>query len=136
MLRAPENHFVLRNRRHDVAIATRLQAAFDSASRRQGLLGRSVFDEGAALIIAPCSAIHTFFMQMTIDVMFVSRDGEILKTCSSVAPWRIAIAPRAFAAIELPAGALARSDTRRGDRIFLAGSPPRPRPFSGSDQIT
>ena len=119
MLKAPEERFVLRNQRNDTVIATRLEPAFDSASRRKGLLGRTMFDEGSALIIAPCSSIHTFFMHMAIDVVFVSRSGEILKTYSSLRAWRIAVAPGAFAAIELPSGTLSRSDTRRGDPISL-----------------
>jgi uncharacterized protein len=120
MLSAPEERFLLRNRRNDAIIARRLEPAFDSASRRKGLLGRTMFDEGAALIIAPCSAVHTFFMRMAIDIAFVSRGGQILKTYSSLKAWRIAVAPGAFAAIELPSGTLSRADTRAGDPVFLA----------------
>ena len=119
MLKAPEERFVLRNQRNDTVIATRVEPAFDSASRRKGLLGRTIFDEGSALIIAPCSSIHTFFMRMAIDVAFVSRSGEILKTYSSLGAWRIAAARGAYATIELPSGTLSRSDTRRGDPIAL-----------------
>ena len=34
-------------------------------------------------------------------------------------PWRIAVAWRAFAVIELPAGALEPSDTRPGDLLQI-----------------
>jgi len=120
LLQAPEERFVLRHARSNNAIATRIEPAFDSASRRRGLLGRTAFAEGAALIIAPCNSIHTFFMRMAIDVVFVSRGGEVLKTYSDLPAWRIAFALRAFAAIELPSDTVERSDTRRGDQLLLA----------------
>ena len=120
MLQSPEERFVLRHARGNKVIASFIEPAFDSATRRRGLLGRTTFAEGAALIIAPCSGIHTFFMRMAIDVVFVSRDGRVLKTCSRLPAWRIALAFRAFAVIELPPGAVERSDTRRGDQLFLA----------------
>jgi uncharacterized membrane protein (UPF0127 family) len=120
LLHAPDERFILRNGRRNNAIATRIEPAFDSASRRRGLLGRTAFAEGTALIIAPCSSIHTFFMRMVIDVVFVSRSGQVLKTYSRLPAWRIAFAFRAFAVIELPSGTVERSDTRRGDQLLLA----------------
>ena len=36
-------------------------------------------DDGAALILAPCSSIHTFFMHFAIDVLFVKKDGRVAK---------------------------------------------------------
>jgi hypothetical protein len=56
-------------------------------------------------------------MRFAIDVAFVSKDGRVLKVSPAVAPWRIAASWRGFAVVELPAGALADSDTRRGDRL-------------------
>ncbi len=120
MLQGPEERFVLRNGRRDTVVATRIEPAFDSASRRRGLLGRTEFAEGAALIIAPCGGIHTFFMRMAIDVVFLSRAGVVLKTYSRLPAWRIALAFRAFAAIELPSGTIERSETKRGDQLLLA----------------
>ena len=93
--------------------------AFDSKSRRTGLLGRDSLAEGSALIIAPSQAIHTFSMRFAIDVAFVSKDGRVLKVRQAVPPRRIAVALRAFAVIELPAGALERSDTKPGDQLQL-----------------
>jgi uncharacterized membrane protein (UPF0127 family) len=102
MLRDAERHFALQ----------------DAASGR-GLLGRDTLDDGAALIIAPCSAIHTFSMRFAIDVVFVARDGRVLKTYSAVGPRRIAFSIGAFAVVELPAGAIARSQTRVGEIVRL-----------------
>ena len=107
----------LTNTRNNRTVARTLLTAFDSASRRRGLLGRNGLEDGSALIIAPSSAIHTFTMRFAIDVALVSKEGVVLKVRPDVQPRRIAGAWRAFAVIELPAGALARSDTRPGDRL-------------------
>ncbi|HET9832290.1 MAG TPA: DUF192 domain-containing protein, partial [Vicinamibacterales bacterium] len=72
-----------------------------------------------AMILAPCSAVHTFFMRFSIDVAFVARDGRVIKVRTTVAPWRIAAAFGAFAVIELAAGSLGRSNTLRGDVLSL-----------------
>jgi hypothetical protein len=115
---APDG-YCLRNERTGVPVAVQLITAFDSASRRTGLLHHSHLPEGSALIIAPTNAIHTFFMKFSIDVAFVTRTGEVVKTRTAIAPWRMSGALRAYAVIEMPAGALSRSGTGRGDRIVI-----------------
>lgn len=111
---------VLRNSRTGEILADDLLTAFDSASRRKGLLGRTSFPPGSALFIAPSNAVHTFFMRFAIDVVFVAKDGRVVKVCRSLAPWRMACALRAYATIELAAGALASSDLAVGDRLLIA----------------
>jgi len=110
---------LLRNARNGAILAHRIGLAVDSNSRRVGLLGRQRLDDGDALILAPTTAIHTWFMKFAIDVCFVERDGAVARTCADVRPWRMTAAFGAFAAIELPSGVLARSATRRGDPLEL-----------------
>jgi len=106
---------VLTNARNDRIVARTLLRAFDSESRRRGLLKHDSLPEGSALVIAPTNAIHTFFMRFAIDVAFVSRDGRVLKVRRAMPPWRMAAAWRAFAVVELAAGALDRSGVQPGD---------------------
>jgi uncharacterized membrane protein (UPF0127 family) len=117
IVNASSKDFVLRNRRHGRFLAETIEAAFDSASRRRGLLGRDGMIDGSALIIAPCQAIHTFGMRFAIDVVFANKDGLVLKCCPAVRPGRLAGCFSAFAVIELPAGAIERSETRVNDAI-------------------
>jgi uncharacterized membrane protein (UPF0127 family) len=112
---------VLRNRRNGQLLASTLEPAFDPKRRNKGLLGRDHIEAGSALIIAPCSSIHMFFMKFPIDVIFAAKDGRVLKI-RQVRPWRIAMKPGAFTAIELPAGAAALADTRPGDRLEIVSS--------------
>jgi uncharacterized protein len=119
MLKAPDGAYQLINRRNGKIVAGRISAAFDSASRRKGLLGRDSLGAGSALIIAPTNAIHTWFMRFDIDVAFVAKDGQIVKLRRRLKPWRLFATLRAFAAIELPAGSLADSDTVVGDVLEI-----------------
>src|SRR5918992_2501399 len=103
----------------DTPIATGLDLAIDSASRRKGLLGRDSYPENRAMIIAPCSGVHTFGMQFPIDVVFTRRDGRILKIRPAMPRARMSIAIRAFAAIEFAAGTAERVRLRVGDRFAI-----------------
>jgi uncharacterized protein len=99
-------------------LATTVRGAFDSASRREGLLKQSTWPQGSALVIAPCQAVHTVGMRFAIDVLFVDRAGRVVKVRERVRPWRVAGALTAFAAIELPAGSLA-GQIRSGDAVTV-----------------
>jgi hypothetical protein len=107
------------NVRNGRIVADQLMTAFDSASRRKGLLKRDSFPQGSALIIAPSNAIHTFFMRFAIDVAFVTKDGRVLKTRTAMPARRMAASLRAFAVVELPEGALDRADIRPGDQLVI-----------------
>ena len=118
LLREPARAWALMNTENQAIVARRVQAAVDSQSRREGLLGRTGLDD-EALIIAPCNAVHTFFMRFPIDVIFTDRQGVITRCVSDVRPWRLTGALKGFATIEVAAGTLARTHTQRGQRLEL-----------------
>ena len=111
---------VLRHERTGLTVARHLELASDSAARRRGLLGRTSLADGSVLIIAPCNAIHTFFMKFAIDVVFVDRQGRVVKIHHRLKPWRIGVALGAFAALEFAAGAVGPSGMAKGDRLVVA----------------
>ena len=119
LLRASSGSHLLENTRNGRVVANHLMTAFDSASRRKGLLGQPSLPEKSALLIAPSNGIHTCFMRFPIDVAFVARDGRVVKVRAALPAWRMALALRAYAVIELPAGALAASDTLPGDLLAI-----------------
>lgn len=97
-----------------------METASSAGARLKGLLGRAALPEGEALLIAPCTSIHTLFMRFPIDVLFVDRRGRVVRAIERMAPWR---ATRLYLSAqwvaELPAGTLARSGTREGDEVAL-----------------
>ncbi len=115
----PGAHWGIRNKRSQRQVAARVETAFDSATRNKGLLGRDALAADTALILAPCNSIHTFFMRFPIDALFVARDGRVIKVRRAMPAWRIAIALRAYAVVELAAGAADLSDTRVNDLVEL-----------------
>ncbi|MBI3048369.1 MAG: DUF192 domain-containing protein [Acidobacteria bacterium] len=100
-------------------VASRVELAVTWRARRTGLLGRAGLDAAAAMVLAPCLAVHTAFMRFPIDVLFVDRQGRAVRLVHGLRPWRVAAAPRAWAAIELAAGALRRHGVEAGDRLEL-----------------
>jgi uncharacterized membrane protein (UPF0127 family) len=128
LVKAPDRPWGLRVVTTGRVLVTRLESAFDSATRKKGLLGRDRLEPGAGHVIAPCGGVHTFFMRFPIDIIFAARDGRIVKVGSVVKPWRLALAPTAFCVIELPAHTAAQCETRAGDRLelFPASDPGAP----------
>ena len=58
-------------------------------------------------------------MKFDIDMVFVTRDGRVVKTRAAVKPWRMSAALRGFAVIEMKAGSFSATDTVRGDRLEI-----------------
>lgn len=119
-LRRPDEAWGIHNQSNGTWLASSIIPAFDRRSRNRGLLSRSAFPVGVAMVLAPCSAVHTWFMRFPIDVLFVGRAGRVLGVRRAVAPFRLAWRPGAFAAVELAAGC--SSETNVGDMLLLAPS--------------
>jgi uncharacterized membrane protein (UPF0127 family) len=124
LLKEPHVRFGLRILRTGGLLATEVESAVDSETRRRGLLGRTGLADGVAMVIAPTNAIHTFFMRFPIDVVFVRRDGGVLKVRRAVPAWRMAFAVRGFAVVELAGGAADRAGLRVGDRLVVEPATP------------
>jgi uncharacterized protein len=106
------------NRRNGAVLAERVERATRVWERMRGLLGRRELPGGDALAIEPCTSIHTFFMGFSIDAAFLDRNGKVIRAFSDLRPFRATrIFPSAAQVVELPAGTLARTDTRAGDQV-------------------
>jgi hypothetical protein len=92
--------------------------AGNAVQRLRGLLGRDGLADGGGMLFSKCSSIHTFFMHFPIDIIFLDKKRKVLKSAHGVKPFKLVAAPfRAHYALELPAGAIAASDTRVGDYL-------------------
>ena len=119
LLRRPSVALCMRNERNGRVLADHVLSAFDSRTRRAGLLGHDSLPGGHAMVIAPTNAVHTWFMRFDIDLAFVDRRGRVVKVRHSVKPWRVSAAMRAYAVVELASGSLARCDTLVGDTLAI-----------------
>ena len=114
------SEIALINQRTGAPIATSVERAMTRATRKRGLLGRDGMPAGSALMIEPCPAVHTAFMRFALDIVFIDRQGYAIKIVRNLGAWRIAVSPRAYAVVEMPAGALDHVDLSVGDRLFLS----------------
>ena len=116
------------NQTRGTILANRAEEATGFVRRFVGLMGRARLDAGEGLHIRPCNGIHTFFMRIPIDALFLDASGQVLKAFSTLPPWRAtSIYPRAKSVLELPAGTIEASGTGEGDRLLferLDRSPP------------
>jgi hypothetical protein len=107
------------NERTGRILASRVEVANTSATRRKGLLGRSELPYASALVISRCNAVHTIGMRFAIDVAFVDSSGLIKKIVNGLGPWRMAMSPFASLTIEFAAGSLDGDAAQVGDRLIV-----------------
>lgn len=100
-------------------LAGPLDLAESFLDRTRGLLGRDGLPGRSGMVIEHCSSIHTVFMRFSIDVVFLSRDGNVLKVVDELAPWRAAWAWFAARAVELPAGLAREVGLCAGQKVEL-----------------
>jgi uncharacterized membrane protein (UPF0127 family) len=93
----------------------------DSLVRRfLGLLGQRV-PPATALLLRPCSSVHTWFMRFPIDVVYLDRWGTVVKVVPKLPAWRFSFGGKgAHAALEMAPGAAARLGIRPGQTVRLS----------------
>ena len=82
-------------------------------------MGKVLLSEGEGLWIFPCEAIHTFGMNIPIDVVFLNKTHHVTAVREELRPNRIAVSFRATSVLELAAGSVERGHIRRGDALEL-----------------
>jgi uncharacterized protein len=103
------------NRTRNTELASHAEVAGSGAKRTKGLLGRKGLAPGEGMWIVPCEAVHTFWMQFSIDLVYLDRNHRVRKVVNSVPPWRLSGCLTAHSILELPSGTIHASQTERGD---------------------
>jgi uncharacterized membrane protein (UPF0127 family) len=96
-------------------VCERCTIADSPLTRMRGLLGRRDLASHEGVLLRPAGSVHTFFMRFAIDIVFLDRDGRVLRIAESVRPWRTAAARGAKSVLELRAGECARRRLLTGD---------------------
>ncbi len=116
--------FRVSNLTRGTVIAERCRVASSLRDRVAGLLATPEVLPGEGLLIERTASIHMFFMRYPIDVAFVDRDRRVTRTASRLLPWRVIWWARgARDCIELRAGALDGTGTRKGDQLTFEPIP-------------
>ena len=111
------------NLTRNTVLATCMEVADSAARRNKGLLGRKGLAPGEGMWIRPCQAVHTFFMQFPIDLVYLDRKRRISKLVSAVPPWRLSGCLRAQSVLELPSGTIRQTQTQPGDTLEFSAAP-------------
>lgn len=110
---------VLYNVTRKSVVSDRCHFANSVWKRMIGLLGRSALAQGEGLLIDRCYGIHTFGMRFPIDLLFLDKDLRVMKPVRAVPPHRTCVVRKAVYVLELPVGAIDRSNTEWGDQIQI-----------------
>lgn len=85
--------------------------------RMLGLLGRAPLQENEALLLKPCSSVHSFGMRYALDLIYLNKRWEIIKTVKAFKPWRISSCLNASMVIEMVAGSLEQLQLIKGIQL-------------------
>jgi hypothetical protein len=111
---------MIRNETKGVLLAEEVGVADTFFGRLRGLLGRRKMRKGEALVIDPCSSIHTVGMRFTIDAIFLDKKRRVIGLCKSIKPFRFTrVYWNAKYVVELPDSSIERSGTDIGDEISI-----------------
>ncbi len=103
-------------------IAERVKGAYTFWSRFKGLMLTESMPENAALHLSPCTAIHTFFMKYSIDILYLDKEKKIVGIEKELEPGMIGKKwLNAKSVIELPAGTIDKTSTVMGQRVEIVG---------------
>lgn len=109
------------NRSKQTTLARQARAARTFWQRLRGLMFQKALAEGQALVLVGDSSIHTFFMRFPIDVLYLDREGRVLRAQDSMRPWQLGPLVRGCRYIvELPPATIRRTQTEVGDLIALS----------------
>lgn len=99
-------------------IATKVRIANTFFKRFIGLLCDKKIEAHEGLLIDPCNQVHTFGMKFDIDVVFVSKSGEIIHTESQMTPGKVSpTIIKCQKVLELKSGTVEKKCIMNGKRI-------------------
>lgn len=118
MASKPRSYFV--NETRKTVLADSAAIARSMFGRMKGLLGVKALAQGEGLYIVPCNSIHMIGMQFSLDAVFLDKSGTVVGLLEDFRPGRISrIFFAAHGCLEVPAGTIARTATKLGDKIFF-----------------
>ncbi len=101
-----------------------VRSAATFRARFKGLMGVTGLPMGQGLHLEPCTSVHTFFMKIAIDVLFLDAQRRVIDVSHALQPWRLSrVYFGARSVLELPVGVAVGSQTEPGDQLEFTPVP-------------
>jgi uncharacterized membrane protein (UPF0127 family) len=97
----------------DLTGGLRVAEADSRAARMKGLARLDALPARLALHIPRCRSVHTFTMRFALDLIWLGKDGEVVRVDRAVPPRRLKLCFKARSIVEANAGT--------ADRFVAAG---------------
>ena len=111
------------NKTRETFVATEATVADSYLRRLVGLLGKTKrwARLGCGLWIIPSRGVHTIGMIFPIDLIFLSKEKEVVHVEEYVRPFRISkVSLKAASVLEVPAHTIYRTGTKVGDFLEIS----------------
>ena len=88
----------------DLPGGLRVAEAHSRAARLKGLAKLAAMPPSMALHIPKCWSVHTFTMRFPLDLVWLAKDGSVVRIDEAVPPRRVKVCVRARSVVECNAG--------------------------------
>jgi uncharacterized membrane protein (UPF0127 family) len=110
--------FSVRNTTRDTMLATNARLASSYWARFWGLMLKRRVPEGGGILLTKSSSIHSCFMLMRFDAVFLDDEGRVTKIVHRMRPWWASFGAKGTKhTLELAAGAVEPTGTQPGDLL-------------------
>ena len=106
----------------DKTLIPKCGIATDFMSRFWGLMGRTEMSAEEALLFPKCNSIHMFFMKISLDIVFLAKDGTVVEVIEGLPPWRMLLPRRKVAhTLEMATGLARKLGIVPGEKLDWGG---------------
>jgi len=110
------------NVRRNGQVILEAHQALTFMQRLRGLHALPLLQGRQALLIRPCSSVHTFGLHYPIDVVYLDRDGVVLKALA-LEPRRGSVCHGAHTVVEMAQGRIQGLSLKTGQKLSMDGEP-------------
>jgi len=103
----------------DKALFTEVRIPDSFYHKAKGLLGEELLNNNTGMLLKQCSSIHMIGMKIPLDVLFLAKDGTVLKCVNNLQPWKIAACLKASTTLELASGSIKKLGLVTGMKLEI-----------------
>lgn len=108
------------NQSKNILLSSGLELADSFGKQFVGMMGRKQWPQDYGLWIYPCKSIHTHFMRIAIDVVFVNKENRVEKIYWALPPWRMTWPQQRYQSVfEFPTGRITTQQIETGDLLYV-----------------